>query len=223
MTGYAHRPSSKRRRQLDREIAEALAAYRSRTPSTRRHHSTALGSSATEAESPSQRPPTSDELYMIAYDVLREYEPYKKLKQEKVPEAQELIKRFHRINKEIRRAHPDATPPAQFKKLYDKLTKPDKTYTEAQRDILQNLAANGWQVSPGLKIPHATSPNGQLRLWFKPQAVWFTKTKPGERSQHGGTHNFKDARTVSYNLDTRTQDPDTFRESMRQWSEKSES
>ena len=194
-------------RQLDHEIEEALRSYRARRGGRhQRHHSTVL-------EETAQRPPTADELYMVAYDVLREYEPYKKLQQEKTPQAQELIKRFHRINKEIRASFPQATPPTQFTKLYDKLTKPDKTYVQAQRDILQNLSSNGWQVSPALKIPHATSPNGMLRLWFKPQAVWFTK---------GNKHNFKDARTVSYSLDTRTQDPDAFRESMQRWSEKSE-
>ena len=159
---------------------------------------------------------------MVAYDVLREYEGHKKTKQEKSPEAQELIKRFHRIRKEIRAKHPDATPPTQFTKLFEKLTKPDKTYPQAQRDILGNLRANGWDVSGPLKIPHATSPNGQLRLWFKPQAVWSTKIKPGERSQFEGTHNFKDARTISYSLDIRTRDPDEFRELMERWSSESE-
>lgn len=153
---------------------------------------------------------------MVAYDVLREYEPYKKLGQKAAPEAQELIKRFHRIRKEIRDKYPEATAPAQFTKLYEKLTKPDKTYAQAQRDILDNLTANGWAVSAGLKIPHATSPNGRLRLWFKPQAVWFTKLKAGERDRH----NFKDARTISYDLDIRKKDPDEFRDWMVRSSEK---
>ena len=192
--------------QLDREIAEALGRYRQRG---RRGHATIAEGTI---EDLSKRPPTSDELYMVAYDVLREYEPYKKRKEEKTPAAQELIKRFHRINKEIKTAFPEAEPPKQFKTLFERLTKPDKTYAQAQRDILQNLAANDWQVSPSLKIAHATSPNGQLRLWFKPQAVWFTK---------GSKHNFKDARSISYDLDIRTRDPDAFRESMQRWSEKS--
>ncbi len=164
--------------QLDREIAESLSSY------------------------------GAADVYMVAYDVLREYEQYKKLKQEKTPEAQELIKRFHAIRKEIRSKYPDAEPPDQYAKLYARLTKPDKTYAQAQRDILENLASNGWQVSAGLKIPHATSPNGRLRLWFKPQAVWYTKVKPGER------HNFKEARTLSYDLDIRKKDPDAFRDWM---------
>jgi hypothetical protein len=189
--------------QLNREIDAALRTHGARrSRRTRTHHLT-----QPEAEA------SSDDLYMVAYDVLREYEPYKKLKQEKAPKAQELIKRFHRIRKEARSKYPDAVPPAQFTKLFEKLTKPDKTYPQAQRDILDNLAANGWETSPTyLKIPHATSPNGVLRLWFKPQAVWFTKMNRGERSQHGGTHNFKDARTMSYDLDIRKTDPDAFRD-----------
>jgi len=198
--------TKKTARQLDREIAEALGPHGGGRRN-HRHHSTALSEAA-------QREPTPDEMYMVAYDVLREYEPYKKLGQEKSPEALELIKRFHRIRKEILQKHPGADPPEQFKKLYDKLTKPAKTYAQAQRDILDNLAANGWTVSANLKVPHATSPNGRLRLWFKPQAVWFTKVKLGERSVHGGTHNFKDARTISYDLDIRTKDPDAFRDWM---------
>ena len=188
--------------QLDREIRAALAS-RARRRGRGRQHSTAL-----EAE----REPTADELYMVAYDVLREYEGYKKLGQLKSPEAKELAKRFNRIRKEVEQKHPGAAPPEQFSKLLDKVTKPEKTYAQAQRDILDNLRANGWEMSAALKIPHATSPNGEFRLWFKPQAVWFTK---------GNRHNFKDARTVSYDLDIRTRDPDAFRASMERWSERS--
>lgn len=189
-----------RSRQLDREIAQALRQ--------RRHHSTAQDPATFAASA------TPDDLYMVAYDVLRLFEPYKKLKQEKIPEAQELLKRFHAIRKEIRAKFPNAEPPDQYTKLYEKLTKPDKTYPQAQRDILDDLQRNGWQVSAGLKIPHATSPNGRLRLWFKPQAVWFTKVSPGER------HDFKNARTVSYDLDIRTKDPADFRDWMTRSSEK---
>jgi hypothetical protein len=186
--------------QLDRDIEGALRNYAARGQ---------RGHSMIQAE------PSSDDIYMVAYDVLREYEELKKHKQEKTPAAQELIKRFHVLRKQIRQQYPDATPPAAFTKLYEKLTKPDKTYAEAQHDILDNLAANGWQVSPALKVPHATAPNGHLRLWFKPQAVWFTKLKPGERNRH----DFKDARTISYDLDIRTRDPDAFRAQMLRWSE----
>lgn len=201
MKPYATRKTAA---QLDREIEAVL---RSRGAKSGRRHST--------IQTPSQTPPpSSDDIYMVAYDVLREYEQHKKLKQEKSPEAQALIKRFHVLRKQIRQQYPNATPPAAFTKLYDKLTKPDKTYAQAQRDILDNLAANGWQVSAALKVPHATSPNGRLRLWFKPQAVWFTKI-----FARGDRHDFKDARTISYDLDIRTKDPDTFRDQMQRWSE----
>ena len=186
--------------QLDREIRAALAS-RARRRGHGRQHSTTL-----EAE----REPTADELYMVAYDVLREYEGYKKLGQLKSQEAKEVAKRFNRIRKEVEQKHPGVTPPEQFTKLLDKVTKPEKTYAQAQRDLLDNLRANGWTVSAPLKIPHATSPNGELRLWFKPQAVWFTR---------GNRHNFKDARTISYDLDIRARDPDAFRAYMERWSE----
>lgn len=68
-----------------------------------------------------------------------------------------------------------------------------KTYAQAKSDILKHLATEGWQVSDAsLKVPHATL--GNLRLYFKAQAVYFTQ---GER------HTLGDARTVSYDLDTR--------------------
>jgi hypothetical protein len=53
-----------------------------------------------------------------------------------------------------------------------------KTFKQATADHLAALRAMGWTVKDGLKIPHATSPDGLARLWFKPQAVW---ASPGER------------------------------------------
>lgn len=208
---------TKRGSKIEREITAALykacSCPRSKCPHTtkrgRVHH----------LDAPVLPDPTSDEIYMIAYDVLREYEQLKKLKLEREPDAQALVRRFHAIRKEIREKYPNATPPEKYEKLYKKLIAPTKTYAQAQSDILTNLANNGWTVSPSLKIPHATSPNGRLRLWFKPQAVWYTKVKPGERSQFGGTHNFKDARSLSYDLDIRKKDPDAFRDWMVRSSE----
>lgn len=47
-----------------------------------------------------------------------------------------------------------------------------KTFKQAKQDHLATLATLGWAVSPHLKVPHATSPDGATRLYFKPQAVY---------------------------------------------------
>lgn len=50
-----------------------------------------------------------------------------------------------------------------------------KTFLEARQAILELLKSKGWKVVTGLKIPHATSPDFKLRLWFKAQAVYYTQ------------------------------------------------
>jgi len=62
-----------------------------------------------------------------------------------------------------------------------------RTYAQAQAEILAHLRARGWTVRSDLKIPHATSPDGELRLYFKPQAVYYTQ---------GNRHEFKNARST---------------------------
>ena len=43
---------------------------------------------------------------------------------------------------------------------------------EGRRDILAYLGSEGWDLSsPSLKVPHATSPGGSTRLYFKAQSV----------------------------------------------------
>ena len=70
-----------------------------------------------------------------------------------------------------------------------------KTFPQARREILLYLKSSGWQVSDlNLKIPHATSPDGEFRLWFKPQAVHYTE---------GNRHSFGDARAMYYDFDIR--------------------
>lgn len=58
-----------------------------------------------------------------------------------------------------------------------KLKRP--TFAEARARLLDHLKAVGWNVktwgpSGPLKTPHATSPEGTFRLWFRPQAVYYT-------------------------------------------------
>lgn len=82
------------------------------------------------------------------------------------------------------------------------------TFQAARAAILDDLQRRGWKVVAGLKIPHATSPHGQLRLWFKAQAVYFTEDLSARSDRNG--HTFGNARTISYDLDIRTLTPDEF-------------
>lgn len=65
------------------------------------------------------------------------------------------------------------------------------TFDQAKHDVLSYLRQAGWKVSPfgsaygALKIPHATSPDGRLKLWFKAQAV---HASPGEGTSLGDAH-----------------------------------
>ena len=69
------------------------------------------------------------------------------------------------------------------------------THAQAMQRILDDLAVRGWAVRRHLKVPHATSPGGQFRLWFKTRAVYFTL---------GYSHDMHAARTVAYDLDKRS-------------------
>lgn len=59
-----------------------------------------------------------------------------------------------------------------------------RTYAEARADILRALRAEGWDVRENLKVPHATHPSGDFRLWFKTQAIYFTT---GDRRRGQGS------------------------------------
>lgn len=49
-----------------------------------------------------------------------------------------------------------------------------RTYAVARAQIINALRTDGWDVRENLKVPHATHPNGDFRLWFKTQAIYFT-------------------------------------------------
>jgi hypothetical protein len=79
------------------------------------------------------------------------------------------------------------------------------TFLQARAAILDALRQQGWDVKTygprgELKVPHATSSDGDLRLWFKPQAVHYTR-----RDAHG--HDMGRAHTLAYDLDIRKIDP----------------
>lgn len=71
-----------------------------------------------------------------------------------------------------------------------------ETFDAAKRRILEGLQALGWSVSGPLKIPHATSPDGEVRLWFKPQAVWLSQAHGGPHAHRGGKHELGNARSI---------------------------
>ena len=73
-----------------------------------------------------------------------------------------------------------------------------RTFQEAKRDVIALLKSRGWSVRDGLKVPHATSPDGAVRLWFKTQAV---------HRSHGNA-SLGDARSVGY--DIRFMPPEEF-------------
>lgn len=64
-----------------------------------------------------------------------------------------------------------------------------KTYAQTFAEFMDALEKDGWTLKRSLKIPHATSPDGKHKLWFKTQAVY----------QSRGDQGFGDARTLTYN------------------------
>lgn len=73
------------------------------------------------------------------------------------------------------------------------------TFQAAKAAILAYLQQQGWKVNPHLKVPHATSPDGELRLWFKAQAVYYS---------WGDKHTLGDARSL--HSDIRDMTPEAF-------------
>jgi hypothetical protein len=74
-----------------------------------------------------------------------------------------------------------------------------RTFAQSHDEILDYLASRGWSVKKSLKVPHATSPDGRVRLWFKSQAVYFT---------NGTHHELGNARSIF--VDTRVLTPEEF-------------
>ena len=54
------------------------------------------------------------------------------------------------------------------------------TFMEARTNLIGYLGSIGWTTNLRsvqgvlLKTPYATSPDGQIRVWFKPQALWMS-------------------------------------------------
>ena len=89
----------------------------------------------------------------------------------------------------------------------------EKTFKQARGEILQYLRdVEGWSVEYNLAIPHATSPYEDVRLWFKPQAVYMDE---GYR----GRFSYKDARSI-WIPDLRKVTPQEFLAYVERWMEK---
>jgi len=68
------------------------------------------------------------------------------------------------------------------------------TYKQAHDIIMAHLEHNGWTVKRRhngrlMNVPHATSPSGRKRIYFKAQAIY---------QAHAPHLDLKDARTVTY-------------------------
>ena len=58
------------------------------------------------------------------------------------------------------------------------------TYEEARQHHLTKLHELGWVVKVDLKIPHATHPTKNIRLWFRAQAVYCSEASPFKGHGH---------------------------------------
>lgn len=73
------------------------------------------------------------------------------------------------------------------------------TFAQAKSLLLNEFQHIGWTVKKDLKFPHATSPDGVMRFWFKPQTVHYTIVI----GLGGKRHEMGNARTLSYDQDIR--------------------
>lgn len=93
-----------------------------------------------------------------------------------------------------------------------KLSAKKPTFAEVRTVIFEKLKKEGWKLQEGLKIPHATSPDGKTRLWFKAQAVYGNATGTDPRQ-------FKN--TQSWTSDLREYaDPEAFMRMVERWRSK---
>lgn len=84
-----------------------------------------------------------------------------------------------------------------------------KTYKQSHDEIMTGLAQHGWDVKKDLKVPHATSPTGAHKLYFKKQAVHLTH----------GKGDLGSARSI-WSPDTRGSDLDSFAQHLGKWTGK---
>lgn len=72
------------------------------------------------------------------------------------------------------------------------------TFQEARSTVFEFLKKRGWKLAENLTVPHATSPDGKVRLWFKSQAVYAVNKK---RVEDGANPlQIKDSHSMSSDL-----------------------
>ena len=117
-----------------------------------------------------------------------------------------------RFEKALKRLPPDtqerfkqaSSPAARVAERFAKA----RTFDEAKREIMDYLKSKHWTLSPPLKIPHATSPDKELRVWFKSQAVYLSQDSRG-------SHSLKGARSL--HVDIRRMTPEQFLQQVERW------
>ena len=84
------------------------------------------------------------------------------------------------------------------------------TFDQAQGAILNHLEKAGYKVAKGLKIPHATSPDGRKRFWFKAQAVHVTDLDSERAKEDGHTRHELGNAHSTWGIDIRDHAPEDF-------------
>ena len=72
------------------------------------------------------------------------------------------------------------------------------TFTQARAALFDAFKAAGWTMSAAsLLVPHATSPDGRIRAWFKAQSVYWTALNAPYPWNTGSKHNLGDAHSIT--------------------------
>lgn len=79
------------------------------------------------------------------------------------------------------------------------------TFARQRETLLKAFADFGWEVTERdyrtgrpLKVPHATNPEGDIRLWFKPQSVYYAHITGQARFDLGSARSIEsDIRTTN--------------------------
>ena len=78
-----------------------------------------------------------------------------------------------------------------------------KTFKASRAAVLDYLKKQHWDLvlmnrsMKPMKVPHATSPDGRIRLWFKTQAVYVTEAPKGHHELGDARSSWVDIRSMS--------------------------
>ncbi len=120
----------------------------------------------------------------------------------------------------LRRVFIDKTAPEIYEHRSTRAGAPVKnrrTFLEARDDLMTALKRAGWSGSSfTLKVPWTESPNHKIRLWWKPQAVYYSEGVVGRTRGDllPGSHNLNAARSIG-DVDIRTMSSTDFLELLR--------